>query len=133
MGVIHPVLEIFFEAKGLLEARGELGKPTLGLDGVRNIVGVIAIGFLIFFVLGGLGAKPWELMGLDNEAAHRVSSEETTLSEEVSTPCLFPLEANQLHDVWGVLGKCNTPTFSTIISCPYCKNQGEQKLFLKTN
>jgi hypothetical protein len=44
-------------------------------------------------------------MGLDNETAHRVSSEETTLSEEVSTPSLFPLEANQPHDVWSVLGK----------------------------
>jgi hypothetical protein len=34
-----------------------------------------------------------------------VSGDDATLSEEVSTSSLFPLEENQSHDVGGILGK----------------------------
>jgi hypothetical protein len=92
------------EAKGLLDTRGKLGNPTLGLDGLRHMVRVIAIGLLIFLILGDIGAKPWLQVCLYNGSAHKMISDAATLSEEVSTPSLIPLEANQTHDVWGILG-----------------------------
>jgi hypothetical protein len=60
VGVIHSILEIFLEAKRLLEACGELGEESLGLDGGWHKVGVITIGLFFFLVLGSIGAVPWQ-------------------------------------------------------------------------
>jgi hypothetical protein len=59
MLIVHPVLDVLLEAKGLLEVCGELGKPTLGLGGRTQVVGGITIGRNLFIiVLGSTGAKP---------------------------------------------------------------------------
>jgi hypothetical protein len=65
MSLVHPILEVPLEAKGLLEASGELGEEALGLDGVGHIVGIITIGFVFVLVLGSSFAKPWKVMVLD--------------------------------------------------------------------
>jgi hypothetical protein len=48
-------LEIFLEAKRLLEACGELGEESLGLDGGWHKVRVIAIGLFFLLILGSIG------------------------------------------------------------------------------
>jgi hypothetical protein len=61
-------LEVFLEAKGLLETRGELSNPSLGLVRLGHIVGVFALFLLFFFVI-----KPWLHMSLGNGVANTVT------------------------------------------------------------
>jgi hypothetical protein len=68
VGLVHLVLEVLLEAKGLLEASGDLGEEAFGLDGVGHKVRVITIGFLLLGVLGSILTIPWRIMLLDKRA-----------------------------------------------------------------
>jgi hypothetical protein len=98
-------LEIFLEEKGLLEASSELGEESLGLDGVWHKVGVVAIGLFFLLIFGSIRTISWRGVILDGEDALTVRGDHCALSEKVSTVSLLPLEANEPHDVWCVLGK----------------------------
>lgn len=106
MLIVHLVLEVLIETKGLLEACSELGKPTLGLGGRRHVVGVITISLNLFMlVLGSTGAIPSEQVSLDGGVAHKMSREAPILSEEVTPLGLAPLDANQPQDVGSISGE----------------------------
>jgi hypothetical protein len=79
MSLIHHIFKIPLEEKGLLEASGELGEETLGLDEVGHKVGVITIGFLLLRVLGCIIALPWGIMFLDLGASLLMDSEGVAL------------------------------------------------------
>ena len=106
VSLIHPIFKVPLEAKGLLEASGELGEEALLLDGVGHIVGVVAIGFIFILVLGSSFAKPWKVMVLDKRTLLLMDSDVgTTFLKKISMALLLPLEKNEPHDVRRILGK----------------------------
>jgi hypothetical protein len=76
---------------------------SLGLDGGRHKVEIIAIGFFFFLVLGSIGAIPRQFMFLDGGAAHTVNDEHPALGEKVSMVILLPLKENEPHDIGSIL------------------------------